>query len=104
MESQWRSRSWSNWRPCALQDEIVTPLRIRYAERLRHAAEPEVSERQERGLIETQCNVELLLIAAERQHVNELSRHGELKDEGRRHIERDLNLREAEILNKRLEL
>jgi CPA1 family monovalent cation:H+ antiporter len=87
-----------------LPDEIVSPLRVRYAERLRHAAEPEASESRERSLTQAQCDIELLLIAAERQHVNERFTAGKLKDEARRHIERDLDLREAQILNKRLEL
>jgi CPA1 family monovalent cation:H+ antiporter len=85
----------------ALPAEISEPLRVRYAERLGHASEPQESERKERNLTETQCDIELLLISAERAHVNELFKAGMLKDEGRRHIERDLDLREAQILNTR---
>jgi monovalent cation/hydrogen antiporter len=41
------------------------------------------------------------LIDAEREHINKLSRAGELKDEARRRIERELDLREASITNRR---
>jgi hypothetical protein len=43
------------------------------------------------------------LIEAEREHINKLSRAGELKDEARRRIERELDLREAGIANRRAE-
>ena len=40
---------------------------------------------------------------AERQHVNDLFRSGKLKDEARRRIERELDLREAQIASRREE-
>jgi CPA1 family monovalent cation:H+ antiporter len=40
-------------------------------------------------------DIELSLIEAERDLVNDLYRAGELKDEGRRHIERELDLRDT---------
>ena len=46
-------------------------------------------------------DIELSLIEAERDLVNDLYRAGELKDEGRRHIERELDLEEASIACKR---
>jgi CPA1 family monovalent cation:H+ antiporter len=42
-----------------------------------------------------------LLIAAERQQINDLYRAGKLKDEARRRIERELDLREARLNNVR---
>jgi hypothetical protein len=39
--------------------------------------------------------MECLLLAAEREHINELFRGGRLKDDSRRRIERELDLREA---------
>jgi monovalent cation/hydrogen antiporter len=45
--------------------------------------------------------VERLLIAAERQRINDLFRSGRLKDEARRRIERELDLREAHLSNQR---
>ena len=41
--------------------------------------------------------VERLLIHAERTRINDLFRGGKLKDEARRRIERELDLREAEL-------
>jgi monovalent cation/hydrogen antiporter len=41
------------------------------------------------------------LITAEREYINALSRSGRIKDEPRRHIERELDLREAYIANHR---
>ena len=43
------------------------------------------------------------MIAAERQQINELYRRGKLKDEARRRIERELDLREAQLTNVRAE-
>jgi hypothetical protein len=45
--------------------------------------------------------IERLLIAAERTRINDLYRSGKLKDEARRHIERELDLREAHLSNQR---
>ena len=42
-------------------------------------------------------DVELLLLAAERETVNDLYQGGSLKAEARRHIEQELDLREARI-------
>ena len=42
-----------------------------------------------------------MLIEAERDLVNELYRGGELKDEGRRRIERELDLRDTLLANLR---
>ena len=45
--------------------------------------------------------LELLLVAAERDYINDLFRDGKLKDEPRRRIERELDLREAQISHQR---
>ncbi len=47
--------------------------------------------------------IELLIIAAERDYINKQFRDGHLKDEARRRIERDLDLRDAHIANQRSE-
>ncbi len=41
------------------------------------------------------------LIEAERNQINDLFRDGGLKDEARRQIERELDLREASLANQR---
>ena len=45
--------------------------------------------------------IESLLIGTERRHINEQYRAGILTDVSRRRIERELDLREAELLNQR---
>ena len=43
--------------------------------------------------------IERLVISAERDRINDLYRRGKLKDEARRRIERDLDLRDAHVTN-----
>jgi hypothetical protein len=49
--------------------------------------------------VERHDEVEFLLIQAERDRINELYRAGKLKDEARRRIERELDLRHAHLTN-----
>ena len=56
-----------------------------------------------RKLAELHDEIELLLIAAERQEINQLFRNGKLNDEARLRIERELDLREAQLANQRAE-
>jgi monovalent cation/hydrogen antiporter len=57
------------------------------------------SDGSRRKLTNLQDEIELSLIDIERQQINELFRSGHLKDEARRRIERQLDLREAERRN-----
>ena len=82
-----------------LPDEVIRPVRDRHTERLRHVEHRSDGDDDHRKLIELHDDIEILLIAAERQHINELFRNGKLKDEARRRIERELDLREAHLLN-----
>ena len=83
-----------------LPDELIETLRIRHRDRLLHVDHPADGNHGHGSLADLEDEIELLLIAAEREEVNELFRTGKLKDEGRRRIER-LDLREADILNHR---
>jgi Na+/H+ antiporter len=82
-----------------LPPDMVRPLKARYADRLRFV------ERLETGGADTnRANVmddeiELLLIAKEREKINDLYREAKLNDEPRRRIERDLDLRDAQLAN-----
>jgi CPA1 family monovalent cation:H+ antiporter len=58
-------------------------------------------DEERRALIELHDELDLALIETERDFVNELLRKGELKDETRRRMERELDLREADVLNRR---
>jgi Na+/H+ antiporter len=82
-----------------LSEDIVRPLRARHADRLKHIEQRSDGDDGNRKLTKLRDEIELLLIAAERRRVNELSRSGMLKDEARRRIERELDLREAQLIS-----
>jgi len=87
----------------ALPESILHPLKARYQDRLK------VLERFKDGGTDSTRNIELddeiecLLLAKERQQINDLYKAGKLKDEPRRRIERELDLRDAQLLNWRAE-
>jgi NhaP-type Na+/H+ or K+/H+ antiporter len=86
-----------------LADDVVRPARAHHRDRLRHIKHSSDGDDDHRQRTELDDEIALLLIEAEREHVNKLSRAGELKDEARRRIERELDLREAGIANRRAE-
>jgi monovalent cation/hydrogen antiporter len=49
--------------------------------------------------VELHDQIELLIINAERDRINDLYRRGKIKDEARRRVERDLDLRDAQVRN-----
>jgi CPA1 family monovalent cation:H+ antiporter len=83
-----------------LTKEFVAPLRGSYHDRLLHL---ERRDDDQRKLTELHEQIELLLLDAEREQINQLSRAGHLKDEARRRIERELDLRDAQLKNLRAE-
>ena len=86
-----------------LSEDFVHPLHARHRDRLKHIEHSSDGDEHHRKLTEIHDEIELQLIAAERQHINELFRSGKLKDEARRRIERELDLREAHLANQRAE-
>ena len=82
-----------------LSKEVVGPLREVQRDRLRHIQHRSDGDDAHRKLTELHDEIELLLIAAERERINDLFRKGKLKDEARRRIERELDLREADLAN-----
>jgi len=78
-----------------LPDAFCTKLRESYSDRLRLLEHRGKLDR--RKAIERYDEVEDLLIATERSSVNELYRQNKLSDESRRRIERELDLREAQL-------
>jgi Na+/H+ antiporter len=82
-----------------LSDDLVQRLRTKYRERLRHFEQAPEREENRQDLTAPPDEIELLLIAAERERINELYRQGTLKDETRRRLERELDLREANLAN-----
>jgi CPA1 family monovalent cation:H+ antiporter len=81
----------------ALAEEVVRQLRTALADRRSHFA-PTPGQGEEYQTA-TADEMELALIMAERERINELYRRGALKDEARRRLERELDLREANLAN-----
>jgi len=83
----------------ALSDDIVKPLRAHHRDRLHHLERRSDGDASHRKTSELHEQIESLLVGAERDRINELYRAGALKDEARRRIERELDLREAQSAN-----
>jgi CPA1 family monovalent cation:H+ antiporter len=84
-----------------LPETIVGPMRARHRDRLQDVERRKDGDERHQRLAEIGDDLELTLIQAEREVINSLYRGGELKDEGRRRIERDLDLRDALVANLR---
>jgi Na+/H+ antiporter len=84
-----------------LPEPVVAPIRAHLRTRLRDVDYRKDGDGHHRKLAELGDELELALIGAERELVNTLYRTGDLKDEGRRRIERELDLREAVLANLR---
>ena len=78
---------------------VLDPLRTFHADRLKHLEYGRSEKAEHQRVVATHRDVASLLLAAERDAINELYRAGNLKDEPRRRIERDLDLRDAQIAN-----
>jgi monovalent cation/hydrogen antiporter len=85
-----------------LVEETVQPLRVYYTNRLKLTELRSDGDDGHRKCAEQRDELELHLIAAERRRINELWRSGKLKDEARRRIERELDLREAHLTTQRI--
>ncbi|MGA2779216.1 MAG: Na+/H+ antiporter [Steroidobacteraceae bacterium] len=84
-----------------LAEDLVRPLRARHHERLRHVEHRGNGDEGHKRTIELHDEIEYQLIGAERDQINDLYRRGKLKDEARRRIERELDLRDAQLTNLR---
>jgi CPA1 family monovalent cation:H+ antiporter len=84
-----------------LPPEILDPLRADHRERLNQVERRKDGDPAHRKLTDLTDEVRMALIAAERDGLNALYRGGGVKDEARRRIERDLDLREAHLANLR---
>jgi monovalent cation/hydrogen antiporter len=82
-----------------LSESVVQPFRAQLRYRLTHIEHGSDGDGARRKLAELHDDIELQLIKAERDSINELFTNGEIKDEARRHIERELDLREADLAN-----
>ena len=84
-----------------LPEPVVGPIRAHQRNRLTDVEYRKDGDDHRRKLAELSDDLELALIEAERNLVNDLYRAGELKDEGRRRIERELDLRDTLLANLR---
>jgi monovalent cation/hydrogen antiporter len=84
-------------------EDVVRPLRAHLHDRLRHVEHAGDGDDKHRKLAELHDEIALAVIEAEREWINDLYRGGKLTDEVRRRIERELDLREANIANQRAE-
>jgi CPA1 family monovalent cation:H+ antiporter len=85
----------------SLPQGVVAPLLTGLHDRLNNLEHRIDGHGGHRKLVTLYDDVELELLSAERQVVNDLYRDGKLKDEARRRIERELDLREAGLENLR---
>jgi CPA1 family monovalent cation:H+ antiporter len=81
--------------------DFIEPLRARHRERLNYVNDGTVAGPEHSNIGALHDEIEALLIAAERALINDLYRLGNLKDEARRKIERELDLRDAHLRNGR---
>src|SRR5271169_4987108 len=79
--------------------EIARPLIAHYRDRAKHVELRSDGDAHHRKLIERHDEVEFQMIEVERELINDLYRRGQLKDEARRRIERELDLRDAHLTN-----
>ena len=84
-----------------LSPDVIEAVRAQHRDRLKHIVNRGDGDDAVRKHGELHDEVERLLIAAERTRINELFRSGNLRDEARRRIERELDLREAHLSNQR---
>ena len=82
-----------------LTKDDIKPLHIRHHDRLKHVVHQSDGDDAHRKITEMHDEIELLLIGAERDEINKLFRDGKLNAEARRRIERELDLREADLAN-----
>ena len=83
----------------SLSDDVANPFHASQRARLLRLELTGDGADPRGRLADIRDEIELQLIVAERQSINDLYRDGKLKDEPRRRIERDLDLREAHLAN-----
>ena len=86
-----------------LPDDIVGPVRAQHRDRLKRVAHRSDGDAGHTKRIAHLDDIEIELIAAERDLVNKLYRDGKLKDEARRRIELELDLRDRHLASVREE-
>jgi CPA1 family monovalent cation:H+ antiporter len=80
-----------------LPEDVAGPLKTKLGDRLRHFERTSGQGENQDHRTAAADDIELALITAERECINELYRRGTLKDEARRRLERELDLRESSL-------
>jgi Na+/H+ antiporter len=86
-----------------LTADLARRLRVQYHDRLAQVTQRGAADESHHKLTIARDELELALLSAERETVNTLARSGRLKDEARRRLERELDLREAYADSQRAE-
>jgi NhaP-type Na+/H+ or K+/H+ antiporter len=86
-----------------LTADLARRLRVQYHDRLAQVTQRGAADESHHKLTVARDELELALLSAERETVNTLARSGRLKDEARRRLERELDLREAYADSQRAE-
>jgi Na+/H+ antiporter len=84
-----------------LPEDICARLRAHHRDRLKGIELRGDDDEGHKERVSLLDGIELDVVAAEREFINDLYSRGELKDEARRRIERGLDLREAQLANLR---
>ena len=79
-----------------LAEEVLEPVRRMYRERLRHVSIAVMKTRHARNWFAI-AMPSSTADRPEREHINATYRKGELQDDARRRVERELDLREAHL-------
>jgi CPA1 family monovalent cation:H+ antiporter len=82
-----------------MPQDMVQSVLARLRERITHVGNRSEGGDGDRKSVTLYDELERLVISAERDRINDLYRRGKLKDEARRRIERDLDLRDAHVSN-----
>ena len=80
-----------------IPEDVLKGLRSHLKGRLRQVVDRSDGDAAHRARSQLVDDIELLLLTAERETVNDIYQDGKLKAEARRNIERELDLREARI-------
>ncbi len=87
----------------AIPADVIARLRAHHAQRLAQNLIRSDDREEQRRRIARGDQLELQLIAAERDFINDKYRRGALRDETRRRLERELDLRDAQLASVRNE-
>jgi monovalent cation/hydrogen antiporter len=80
-----------------IPEEVIARLRVHHQQRLEKNSIRSNDSEEHRQWVAQVDRLELLLIADERDLINEKYRQGAVKDETRRRLERELDLRDAQL-------